>query len=777
MSLATPPPVRTRFHLACLCGVVLLTILAAWQAVSVRMDTSIEVWFLEDDPDLVSYKQFLEVFDSDQIVVMAYSDADLWTDGGLLFLKELGEAAADLPYVIEARSVVTLPKITSPARGMIEVERPYEFAPPDPSALRDRVLGDDLLRGLVSADGQTAAVLLSVDALQEESHLKIVLADSLRQLASRFEDRGRSEGRSGLTIELAGPTMMDAAFFTYTERDFMVVFPLMLGVIVLLILLLFRTPKALVMPLAVVLVDCLWVTGLMGASGQNITIIHGIIYPLILGIGIASSVHVMSRSLANRREGMDVATASMASLRSLLAPCFFTAVTTAAGMLSLTTSTLAPLRQFGMLGAVGAFCTFLLTYALGPYLLPLLPAPAAGEDSRSDALWASWDRFLTGLGELALRRARSVALLAGLLVALGIAGIFQLDTGSNPVHYYKADDPVRVSLEYVDSVLSGTSNLEILIDTGRDGGVKEPENLRRILEAQEFMEAIDGVGTTLSIVDYITTLKRVSRGPDPVAGDPGGAGGVLPQTRAEVAQLLLLMNDPDTEAQVVDHSYRRARITATLKVSESDKLNPQIPGVEAMLERLFPPEVDGQPTGMWARATGMTKLISNMDHHLLHSATRSVGLAFIMVLLFMTLALRSVRLGLFSMIPNILPIVMVMGVMGWAGIPLDPGTTMIGAVALGLVVDNTVHFLHPFREFSKQGMSTLEATQATLLLTGRAIITTTIVLVCAFWLLLLASFNPNVYFGLLCGLAVAFGLVADLVVLPAALILIKPRLD
>jgi hypothetical protein len=747
-----------------LAAVIALSVLAAWQAVSVRMDTSIEVWFLEDDPDLVSYKQFLEVFESDQIVVMAYSDPDLWTDEGLLFLKDLGEAAAELDYVIEARSVVTIPEISSSSPGMLEVERPYELAPPDPSALRERVLGDELLKGLVSSDGHTTAVLLSVDALQEESQLKIVLADSLRTLATRFEARAEAEGRRGLAIELAGPTMMDAAFFTYTERDFIVVFPLMLVIIVTLILLLFRTPRALVLPLAVVLVDCLWVTGLMGASGQNITIIHGIIYPLILGIGIASSVHVMSRSLANRRAGMDVSDASMSALESLLAPCFFTAVTTTAGMLSLTTSTLAPLRQFGVLGAVGAFCTFLLTYALGPYLLPLLPSPVEGEDRASDALWARWDQFLGRLGELALRRAPLVALVATLFVGVGLAGISQLETGSNPVHYYKADDPVRVALEYVDSVLSGTSNLEILVDAGTDGGVKEPGVLRRILEAQDYLEQVDGIGTTLSIVDYITTLQRVTRGADEVSE--------LPKTRAEVAQLLLLMNDPETEAQVVDHSYRMARITATLKVSETEKLNPQLPGVEAMLKRVFP-----EAEGLSAQATGMTKLIANMDRHLLHSATRSVGLAFVMVLLFMTLALRSVRLGLFSMIPNILPIVMVMGVMGWVGVPLDPGTTMIGAVALGLVVDNTVHFLHPFREFSKAGQSTLEATQATLLLTGRAIITTTVVLVCAFWLLLLASFNPNVYFGLLCGLAVAFGLVADLVVLPAALNLIKPRLD
>ena len=172
----------------------------------------------------------------------------------------------------------------------------------------------------------------------------------------------------------------------------------------------------------------------------------------------------------------------------------------------------------------------------------------------------------------------------------------------------------------------------------------------------------------------------------------------------------------------------------------------------------------------------MSKLIANMDRYLLHSATRSMGLAFITVLIFMTLALRSVRLGLFSMIPNILPVALVIGVMGWCGIALDPGTTMIGAVALGLVVDNTVHFLHHLRRRIFAGDDLETAVHDTLMKTGRAVVTTSIVLTCGFWLMLFASFNPNIYFGLLCGLAILFGLVADLVMLPAALLLVKPRL-
>jgi hypothetical protein len=172
----------------------------------------------------------------------------------------------------------------------------------------------------------------------------------------------------------------------------------------------------------------------------------------------------------------------------------------------------------------------------------------------------------------------------------------------------------------------------------------------------------------------------------------------------------------------------------------------------------------------------MSKLIANMEAYLLRSALQSMGLAFITVLLFMTLALRSVRLGLFSMIPNILPVAMVIGFMGWVGIRLDPGTTMIGAVALGLVVDNTVHFLHHLRKRVVAGDDMHDAVVDTLMKTGRAVVTTSTVLALGFWLMLLASFNPNINFGLLSGLAIAIALVADLVVLPAALVVVKPEL-
>ncbi|MEE2829567.1 MAG: MMPL family transporter [Myxococcota bacterium] len=752
-----------RWRIPALLAVVLVTSLAAWQALSVRFDTSIDVWFLEDDPDLTSYARFLEVFESDQMVVLAYRDEQLWTEGGLRFLRDLGSEVLESPHVLGSRSIVTLPEVASDLPGMIVLRRPYDPDPPDPDLLRERVLSDPLLRGLVGEDGQTVALLVDVEPLTDESELKIPLSRALRALGERFEDRASSEGREGVDIRIAGSTMMDAAFLEYSERDLLKVFPLMLLVIVVTILLLFRSPRALALPLAVVLTDCVWVTGLMGATGQELTIIHGIVYPLLLGVGIASSVHVMARTESNRRKGMSPPEASEAALRDLFAPCFFTAVTTTAGLLSLSTASLAPLRQFGVLGASGAFCTFLLTYALGPWFLPFLVAPAGEKSSSGQGLWKLWDRWLARLGALALRKTRNVMLFSLLLVVLSLVGISLLEVGSNPIHYYKSDDPVRLDLEFVDDALTGTSSLEILIDAGEANGVKNPELLRAMKEMQAWLSEIPGVGTTVSIVDYIEELRRVTHG-----GDASEAR--IPDTQRQVSQLLMLMDDRETESQLVDWDYGKARISATLKLSQSGQLTPMIPPTEAKLKELF-------PAPSRAEATGFSKLIANMDQHLLQSAIGSVVVAFITVLFFMTLALRSIRLGLFSMIPNLLPIVMVMGVMGWTGILLDPGTTMIGAVALGLVVDNTVHFLHPFRKFSKRGMEIGEATSATLLLTGRAIVTTTIVLVCGFWLLLLASFNPNIYFGLLCGLAVLCGLVADLVVLPAALMLIKPKLD
>ena len=757
-------------------GLILcLCVASGWLATSLRLDTSMEVWFLDDDPDLVSYRDFLTTFDSDQIVVLAWQDPELWTAEGLAFLHEVTTTAeelrlsypeaADMPPsatfgVQKARSITNISEVVSQP-GMLSVRPIYDPDEPTPAGqVRDRVASDErIVGGLISADATVVSVILDVDPLIDHATLKIPLATALKDFAASMGEK------RGLTIALAGPTMLDDAFYRYTMRDMRTVIPAMGLVILVAILLLFRSGRALALPMTVVTLTCLLVTGLMAVFGLKLTIVHTTVYPMLLGVGIASSVHVITRAMSLRRQGRGPSEAASEALQQLLAPCFFTMATTVAGLLSLLTASLAPVRELGWLGASGVAISFVLTFALGPWLLPMLPAPRpAGETSaRSiDRMWLAWDRRLQRLGSVVQKRPGTVCAIAAVLLVLALLGFTRLQVGSNPMNYFREQDPVRTNLAFVEEKLSGTISVEILLDTGVPDGLKDPKVLNSMVRVQEYLEALDGVGSTLSFADYVVEMRGATH---------GGAEQEqrIPDTREEVAELLVMLDDPSELEPWVDFELSRGRIHAPMRMSETDALVKQVAGVEALLAKEFPPP-------MKASATGMSKLISNMETYLLRSQIRSLCLAFVTVLVCMALALGSVRLGLFSMVPNVLPIGISLGMMGWLGITLDPGTAMTGAVALGLVVDDTVHFLHHFRVRMKAGDNLQQATEHTLRETGRAICMTSVVLVAGFWLLCLASFVPNIQFGFLCGLAIGLALVANLVVLPAVLSLFQPRL-
>ncbi len=743
-------------RLLALIAILFVSGLSVWQTLDLRFDTSIEVWFLEKDPDLISYRAYIDAFESDQIVVLAYEDPALWTPDGLAFLHQVTTRAADIGHVQYVRSITNSRELLSEPGSL--TTRPFYDPddPPVPAELRARILGSDLLRGsLISEDGNTAAVVVNVEALTQESAAKMVIADDLRALTEELGEQ------RGVRFAIAGATMMDDAFFRHTQRDLLTVMPAMALMIILAMLVLFRSWRALLLPLSVVGLACLWVLGVMGTFGLRFTITHSIIFPLLMGVGIASSIHVLSRWITLRRQGEDKHEAAVNSLRYLLAPCFFTAMTTVAGLCSLLFTDLKPIREFGALASGGVFASFLLTYGLGPVLLPMMSDPQ-DETASLSRMWRRWDQWLLRLAEVSQAHSGRVLIVSALVMVAALIGLKDLRIGNNPLEYYKTDDPVRVDLAFVDDKLSGTGSVELLIDSGMVDGIKDPVTLKKMEEVEAFLGEMSGVGETLSFVDLIKGLRRALRG-------GADADARIPDTQAEVAQLLLMIDDPEEIERLVDFEFRRARIHGTIKLSEAETLVENVAALEARIAQVFTPPAS-------AFATGSSKLIANMNVYLLRSTLRSMGGAFLIVLFFMTLALRSIRLGLFSMIPNLLPIGVVLGLMGWTGIRLDPGTTMIAAVALGLVVDDTLHFLHQFRDKMHAGENIHDATRDTLLLTGRAIAMTSVILCGAFWLLLFASFNPNIYFGLLCGTAIALALVANLVVLTAALAYFKPRI-
>ncbi|MCO4770684.1 MAG: RND family transporter [Deltaproteobacteria bacterium] len=745
--------------------ILAVSVVAGYFATQLRFDTSLEVYFLESDKDLAAYHDFLDVFSTDQMVVMAWEDKDLWTPEGMAALHRFTEEVEEIDDVREARSLATASEVEAEP-GLLMVTPlwdPDADEPPDLKALKERVLADDMFVGaLINEAGDVPAIIVTVEHRLEDTAYKIELAAKLRALGERIT------AERGGHVAVAGPPALDDAFFRYVRGDLMIIFPLMVLAIVLVVLFLFRTVRALMLPASVVLISCLWVTGIMGALGIGITVVHNIIYPLILGLGIASSIHVTSRAVLLRGLGKSPEEAAQQALHALFAPCFYTTLTTVGGLMSLWVGTLKPVREFGALSAGGAVMALVLTYALGPLLLPYLPKPKPSPEIASDepvggGARGALDGVLLRLSLLAERRAGVVVLVSVIALAASLAGLPRLKTGANVLEYFHKGERVRTDVEFVDAHLAGTTTLEVYIETDSTDGVKDPAVLASMVAIQEWMEELDGIGTTVSLADFVSELRQAQRGGEEVERR-------VPDTRAEVSQLLLMLDDPTELERMADFQFQRARITAPVQLSKVTQLTKNIPELEVRLEKEF------GPLGVKASATGQSRLIHNMERYLLETMVRSLGLAFLLVSVFMAFALRSVKLGLFSMIPNIVPIGFTLGLMSWTGVRLDPGTATTGAVALGLVVDDTLHFLHQFREWAgKEGVSLAEATERTLRVTGRALVMTTAILVTAFASMLVASFTPNNNFGMLSAITIGLALVADLIVLPAAIALIKPR--
>jgi predicted RND superfamily exporter protein len=338
-------------------------------------------------------------------------------------------------------------------------------------------------------------------------------------------------------------------------------------------------------------------------------------------------------------------------------------------------------------------------------------------------------------------------------------GITKLNVGNHALEFFRDEDPIYQHAVAIDAALGGAFSYEVLVTADEPGQLKNPEVLAQMRATAEFLQQLDGVSRARSLVDVITEVDRAMNDREI---------GALPQSREIIAQYLLLIEGDTDLTALVDPEYKSARISARLEAGKGDRAAEKIAQVHRHLEETYQGSVHAQ-------STGLIELMRNVESYLLHSQLRSLGLACLLVTLAMIAILGNVRLGIISAIPNLLPIGMTLGLMGYLGIRLDAGTIMVAPVALGLVVDDTIHFLHHIRMRLEAGDTLRQAVDSAMTVAGPPIVSTSVILVGGFWTLLAASFRPNMYFGLLSGVTMAFALLGDLLLLPALLPRCFPR--
>ena len=780
-----------------LAGVAVFIGLLIYQIPSLTIDTSSESLLRKNDPSLVEYNQFRDQFGRAELIIIAVEPPDVFDARFFSKLKSLhNELEEEVPYLREVTSLINARHTHGNEDELIVEDLLADWPDRDVyfGGLKQQVLGNSYyLNHLISENGRITAVVIETEAVvaedvsdaeiledldaadedgidtsenasptspsthyltEEENHEVVQAVD---RVVKRHHDKDFQLTASG------GPIVIDA-FNRATMSDIRKFIVMILVAVAIFLVIIFRRLSGLILPILVILSALVSTMGLMAWTNVAIKMTTTIIPAFLLAVGVCDAVHVLAIFYRRLDRGQSQPDAIAGAMGHSGLAILLTSMTTVAGVLSFALADLAAIAEIGYFAAAGVVLAFLYTIFMIPALLALFPVKAsAAAAGRSKVM----DRILIYIARFSTTHPLRIVVISLIIFAIFIPAVFKLNFSHNVIQYFPDHMPYRHDVAYIDEALKGTITLELVIDTGRENGVQDPQILNRIEKFSRETEKIQrtdiAVGKVFSITDILKEIHQALNENNPEYYR-------IPQDRQLVAQEFLLFENSgaDDLERIVDSQFSKTRVTI------------KTPWVDAVVCRVFIDEINAKLATFFreqagTRATGMMSLLVRAITGAIFSMARSYVIAFVVITLLMILLIGEWKIGLLSMIPNLLPILMVMGWMGWAGIKLDLNSLMIGSIALSIVVDDTVHFIYNFQKYYKKSSDSYFAIEQTLLGTGRALLITTLVLCTGFFVLMLASLNHLVRFGFFTGITILIALLADFILVPALLTIIYSR--
>jgi hypothetical protein len=729
------------------------TAILAPRANITNIDNDLTAWFSRADPIYQEYERFRDEFGGTRTLIVALvapSRERLFSREGFDLLRDISEEIERVTAVERVSSLATATVVDARGGGtgedaVLDVRRLIEdLGERTPAEIGQRALDDELLRGdLVSEDGQVAAVVVFFDEERVDAIRGEVLDAIAGIVRARLPPDFEAHYNGSLEISETYNRVTLANQFTFT--------PPILLLTVVAIFLMFRSWRITLVTVFAVLNSVIWTLGLYDLFGFSFNVLSSMIVPLTVVLAIADDVHVIQR-FGEERRTRSAEAAFKGTIRHLAAPIFGASATTALGMLSLATSDVVAVRQFGIGAATGVMADFVISLALVPTMLAWLrpePAPPPQE---------SWFKEpLLGVARFAIARSRLVLAVAGLVTVLAFAGLLRVRVDTNHINFFSEDHPLGQSARVIDERLSGIYTFQVFLE-GPPESLRRPDVLQRMDRLEDDLRGLPFVRKVTGLPDYVRRLH----GELSADGVPA-----IPDDPAAVAQELFVFSLAAAGRaeldRVVASDYSKAQITVKLASMSSDLVFQQIDVARGLAADAL------RGTDVASSVTGSGRLFSTLDHYLVESQISSFSTAFVTVFAVIFLVFRSWRFGTLSIVPNLFPVLAVFGVMGWMDISLNVATVMLASVALGVVDDDTIHFISRYRLETGRGASTEEAIMLATSHEGRAALTTAIVNSCAFAVLLLSEYKPTAWFGGLLALTMVIAFLAEVFILPATI--------
>jgi len=713
---------RNRFLL--LVGALLLTAVCWPIAGRLSFDQSIESLYSPDDPYLNSYLESKSWFGGDEFVLVAYTDPGLFTAEGFERLRTFSSELSSIPGINSAATqnladALSPPELNFFFRFLLRTQE---------KALRE------LLEGvLVGSDGETTAIILRLEPNNVSNPVpRGETFAKIRRLARKHSPRAY----------VVGEPVQVHDMFRYVEEDGALLFRVSLIVLGLVILFLFRSFRWVVLPLTVVIVTIVTTEATLVVSQMRLSMVSSMLNSLVTIIGIATVTHVTVhyRELRKRKDRYE---SLRQTLIELLPAIFWTCATTAAGFAALLSSEITPVRSFGFMMAIGTFVVLLATSGV-------LPGGILAGRKAIDPSDAPAEQGLVRLLQISSfvveRHPVILSISAFLLVAFAAVGFSRLKVETDFSKNFRESSPIVQGLNFVEERLGGAGTWEVNFPAPHELTDEFLDEVRLLSETL--------TGYTVNETQPLTKVMSITDTLDMVPSRPFSRNTIS----SKLAQITEMQ--PDFESSFYNSEQGRMRLVLRAKERQpSEEKLALIHAVEQMARKQFPE----------AKTTGIFVLLAYLIESLLRDQLVSFGLAAVSIGTMMTIAFRSFRIGLISLVPNLFPIVIVIGAMGWVGLPVNIGTAMIASVSMGLTTDSSIHYIAGYRRARNRGLTPSDAILTTHKAVGRAIVFATFALVAGFSVLTLSHFIPLIYFGALISLAMLGGLVGDLLLLPLLL--------
>jgi predicted RND superfamily exporter protein len=742
-------------------GLTILLFASIFPASNIRTDFNLEGFYPYEDPVIADYEKLEEEFGrDDNSIIIGFKSDSLFTEKVLLDLESITEQLGEIDYLAEVLSILDAQEIKSE-------EGQLTFAPyfdlenstnEQLSNVKQNITLDPFLNGaLINSSGNATAIVLRINEEENTFFNRNYIIDSINDVLEEY--------RSDYEFHTSGIPYFRNQYVNLLNGEIVMYIAISSILIILLLWYIYRTIWGVLFPMVIVWSTLLLTVAIIQLTGGYLEIMSSTIAPILLCVGVADAIHMISKYDDARESGFSKHNSIIEMLKTLGSATFLTSLTTAIGFATLFTSTVMPMRRFGIYTAAGVLIAYLVTIFFLPVILSRLKSKRIF-DEKSGSFYPLLQKWLNKLAGLNRLNYRKVVILGLLVTVIFSIGITKIEVNGKVFDDVGDDTELMQDSHFFSEQIAPQFPMEFLINTEEPDGALSVDLLQRVSQFEqkllEYPEIHRVVGLHTLMGEVHRVLTDGERNKD--LNNP------LPESDQAIAQYTLLMeiNEADELYNLVDFDYRKLRITAQTEDAGSKRINEIRDEFRSEMKRLFPDEE--------VTVTGTTILSADLTDKIVYSLAWSIMLAIIAITLIMATLFKSFKMALIALVPNLIPLLIVGGVMGYAGVDIKPSTAVIFTIALGIAVDDSIHYLARFRIEYLKSKAMLPSLTATTVRTGRAIIVTSLILIAGFGTLITSAFTSTAMMGILVCTTIFGALLADLFVLPSLFYWLKPKL-